>query len=107
MLPSADLHVGDLDFSEVLPVSRMAPIPGAPREPKDPDLLALAVADDLGGDLGALHARHARLDVLAVARHEDLIERDLVPRLCIEQRDLHRDARFGAELLAAGGENGV
>src|SRR2546423_5899884 len=107
MRSSADRHVGDLDFGEVLPVSRMTPISGAPREPENPDFLALAMADDLGGDLGALHARHARLDVLAVAGHEDLVERDLVPRLRIEQRDLDRDARLGAELLAAGGENGV
>src|SRR3954465_13184880 len=101
MRSSADLHVGDFDFGEVLPVSRMAPVSGAPREPENPDFLALAVADDLGGHLGALHARPARLDVLPVAGNEDLIERDLVPRLRIEQRDLDGDARLGAELLAA------
>jgi len=65
------------------------------------------VADDLGGDLGPLHARHARLDVLAVAGNEDLIERDLVPRFGIEQRNLDRDAGLSAELTATGRENRV
>src|SRR2546423_669947 len=107
MRSSADRHVGDLDFGEVLPVSRMAPISGAPREPENPDFLALAVADDLGGDLGALHARHPRLDVLAVAGHEDLIERDLVAGLRIGQGAFDRAARLGGDWLPAGGEKGV
>src|SRR2546430_14082158 len=107
MLSSADLHVGDLDFGEVLPVPSVAAIPGAARKPENPDLLVLAVPHDLGGDLGALHVRRAALDLLAIARDEHLIERHLVPRLGIEQRDFDRDARLGAELAATGGENGV
>src|SRR5215510_4350869 len=106
MLSSADLHVGDLDFGEILAVPAMAAITGAAREPEDADLLALAVADDFGRDLRALYAWRAGLDVLAVRGDEDLVERDLVARLRIEQRDLDRNARLGAELLAAGEENG-
>src|SRR6266571_4961416 len=107
MRPSADLHVGDLDLGEVLPVPAVAAIAGAAREPENPDLLALAVPHDLGRDLGALHFRGAGLDVLAVARHENVVERDLVARLRIEQRDLDRDSRLGPELGTTGRENGV
>src|SRR5256885_13674503 len=107
MLSSADLHVGDLDFGEVLPVPSVAAIPGAARKPVNPDLLVLAVPHDLGGDLGALHVRRAALNLLAVARDEHVIERYLVPRLGIEQRDLDRHARVGAELAGAGGKDWV
>src|SRR6266446_2936431 len=107
MLSSADLHVGDLDFGEVLPVPTVAAIPGAARKPENPDLLVLAVPHDLGGDLGALHVRRPALDLLAVARDEHVIERYLVPWLGIEQRDFDRDSRLGAELATTGGENRV
>src|SRR5690349_1081700 len=105
MLSSADLHVGDLDFGEILPVPSVAAIAGAAREPKDPDLLALAVPHDLGRHLRALHAWRAGLDMLAVARDQDLIERDFVPGLGVEQRDFNGDPRLGPELGAAGRED--
>jgi hypothetical protein len=63
------------------------------------------VAHDLGRHLGALHLGRAGLDVLAVARDENVVERDLVARLGIEQRDANRDTGLGAELLAAGLED--
>src|SRR5437899_11682361 len=107
MLSSADLHVGDLDFGEVLPVPTVAAIPGAARKPENPDLLVLAVPHDVGGDLGALQVRRAALDLLAVARDEHVIERRLVPRLGFEQWDLDRDARRGADMAASGSENRV
>src|SRR2546422_8877313 len=107
MRSSADLHVGDLDFGEILPMSRVPAIPSAPRKPEDTDLLVLAVTHDLGCDLGTLDQRLAALHLLAVARDQHVIERYLVPRLGIEQRDLDRDSRLGAELTAAGGENRV
>src|SRR3989442_13684850 len=107
MLSSADLHVGDLDLGEVLPVPSVAAIPGAARKPENPDLLVLAVPHDLGGDLGALHVRRAALDLLAVARDEHVIERYLVPRLGIEQRELDRHARFGGALTTTGGKDCV
>src|SRR6266516_3095545 len=94
MRSSADLHVGDLDLGEVLPVPRVATITRAAREAENPDLLAL-------------HLRGSVLDMLAVAREQNLIERDFVPRLRIEQRDLDRDSRLGAELLATGGKDSV
>src|SRR6266446_3047391 len=107
MLPSADLHVGDLDFGEILPVPGVPAVTGAPREPENADLLVLAVPHDLGGDLGTLDVWLAALDFLPVARDQHVVERDLVPRLRVEQRDLDRDARLGAELAATGGENRV
>src|SRR6266498_2075380 len=107
MLSSADLHVGDLDFSEVLPMPGVAAIAGAARKPKDSNLLVLAVPHDLGRDLGTLDVWLAALDFLPVARDQHVVERDFVPRLRIEQRDLDRDSRLGAELAATGRENRV
>src|SRR6266849_8058908 len=107
MLSSADLHVGDLDFGEVLPVSGVAAIAGAARKPENPDLLVLTVPHDLGGDLGTLDVWLAALHFLAVARDQHVIERHLVPRLRVEERDLDRDSRLGAELTATGRENRV
>src|SRR5258707_5515419 len=105
MLSSPDLHVGDFDFGKVLPVNGLTAIPGAARKPENPNLLVLAVPHDLGGDLGTLDVWLAALHFLAVARDQHVIERHLVPRLRIEQRDLDGDARLGAELTAAGSQN--
>src|SRR6266850_4967048 len=107
MRSSADLHVGDLDFGKVLPVPRVTAVAGAAGEAEDPNLLALAVPYDLGGDLGAFHLGRTRLDVLPVARHEDVVERDLVPRFGVEQRHLDGDAGLGPELGTAGREDCV
>src|SRR5688572_24553491 len=107
MLSSADLHVGDLDFREVLAVSTMTAIAVPTRKPEDPNLLALAVAHDLGGDLRAAQLGGAGLNVLAVARDQDVVERHLVPHLRIEQRDPDRDPRLGAKLGATGLEDCV
>src|SRR5467141_1313793 len=107
MLSSADLHVGDLDFGEVLPVPSVAAIAGAARKAENPDLLVLAVPHDLGRYLGTFDMRRATLYLLAVARDQHVIERHLVPRLCVEERDLDGDARLGAELPATGRENRV
>src|SRR5213594_2165403 len=88
-------------------VPGVAPISAAAREPVDLDLLALAVAHDLGRDLGALHHRFPRLHVLAVAREQHAIERHLAPGLRLEQRNLDRDSRLGAKLRATGREDGI
>src|SRR2546425_1314340 len=107
MRSSADLHAGDLDLGEILPVPGLATVAGAPRKPENPDLLVFTVAHDFGRNLGALHHRRTGLDVFTVAGDEDAVERHLSTRLRIQQRDLDRDARFGAELSATRGENGV
>src|SRR5438552_11649426 len=104
MRASADLHVGNLDFGEILTVPTVAAVPGPAREPENADLLVLAVPHDLGGDLGTLDVWLPALHVLPVARDQHLVERHLVARLRIEQRDLDRDSRLGAELAAAGGK---
>src|SRR5262245_46167337 len=58
---------------------------------EDPKLGAAQVLDHLGRALGALHERLAHGDLVAVAHHEHLIERQLVPRLAGKARDLeHR-----------------
>src|SRR5512145_1252928 len=107
MRSSADRHVGDLDFREVLPVPRLATIPATPCKSEDPDLLVLAVAHNFSGHLGTFNFRRAGLNVLAVARDEDVVERHLIPRLGIEQRDFDRDSRLGAKLSTAAHKYGV
>src|SRR6266566_3399105 len=107
MRSSADLYAGDPDLGEILPVPGLAPVSGAARKPENPDLLVFAVAHDFGRNLGALHHRRTGLDVFTVAGDQDAVERHLSTRLRIQQRDLDRDARFGAELAPAGRENGV
>src|SRR6266550_5782228 len=107
MRSSADLHVGDLDFGEVLPVPSVATIAGTARKPEDFHLLVLAVPHDLGGDPGALDVWLAALHFLAVARDQHVVERHLVPRLRVEQRDLDRDSRLGPKLTATSRENRV
>src|SRR6267143_1120012 len=107
MVSSADLHVGDLDLGEVLPVPSVATIAGTAGKPKDFHLLVLAVPQHLGGDLGTLDVWLAALHFLAVARDQHVIERHLVPGLGVEQRDLDRDSRLGPELTATGRENRV
>src|SRR5438105_12452776 len=107
MRSSADVYVGDLDFCEVLPVPSVAAIAGAAREAENPDLLTLAVPHDFGGDLRALDLRRARLDALPIARHENGVERHLVPGLGVEQRHLDRDSGLSPELGTTGREDGV
>src|SRR5947208_9159744 len=107
MQSSADLYVGDLDFGEVLPVPSVAAIAGAAREAENPDLLALAVPHDFGGDLRALDLRRARLDALPVARHENGVERHLVPGLGVEQRHLDRHSGLRSKLGTTGREDCV
>src|SRR5919197_3023513 len=97
MRASADLHVFDFDFGEILPVPGVAAISVPPRKPKDPDLLALPVPHDLCGLFRARYTRRAGLDVFAIAGDEDLIEGDRIARLRIEERDSDRNARLGAE----------
>src|SRR5437899_4589308 len=107
MLSSADLHVGNLDLGEVLPMPCFASVAAASSEPEDPNLLALAVPHHFGGHFGAFDFGGSRLDGLAITREEHLIERDFVPWLRSEQRDLDRHTGLGAELAATGGEDCV
>src|SRR5438874_9569070 len=105
MLSSADLHVGDSDLGEILPMPGVAAITGATGKAENPDLLVLAVTHHLGGHGRPLEQRRAGLNLLAVARCEHAIERHLVARLGREERDFDRDPGLGAELSAAGGED--
>src|SRR5213078_574517 len=57
---------------------------------------------DLGRNLRALHLRRAGRDMLAVARDEHGVERDLVARLRVEQRHLDGDSGLGPELSTTG-----
>src|SRR5690606_15407710 len=90
---------GDLDFGVVLPVAHLLAMVLAAAELDDADLVGAAVADDLGGDAGALE-RVADLDAVAVAEHEHVVERDLLAGLVLaEQLDAERLAFHHAVLL--------
>src|SRR5256885_16958829 len=101
MLSSADLHGGDSDLGELLPMPGVAAVTGATGKAENPDFLVLAVTHDLGGHRRSLEQRRAGLNLLAVARCEHAIERHLVARLAPEERDFERDPGLGAELFAA------
>src|SRR2546421_4285135 len=107
MLSSADLHVGDSDLGEILPMPGVAAITGATGKAENPDLLVLAVAHDLGGHGRSLEQRRAGLNILAVARCEHAIERHLVARFGREEWDFDRDPGLGAELATTRGKNRV
>src|SRR5258708_5018146 len=107
MLSSADLHVGDLHFGELLAMPGFAAIPGAAGETENAHLLVLSVAHDLRRHPGAPFCRPARPDVRTVAREQHLVEGDLGAGLGLEQGHPDNQTRLGLELLATGGENGV
>src|SRR5260370_14447516 len=101
-----ELHVGDLDLGEPLPMPGVAPVPRAPGEPVNLDLLALAVSHDLGRHLRPLEHRLPGLDMLPVTREQDALERDLRPRLGGEARHLDREHGLGLGLAAAVAKDG-
>src|SRR4051812_13645891 len=88
-------------------MSGLAPVIFPPLELEHVDLGFLAVADDLAGDLGALHQRRSSLDGLPVGREEDLLEGHLRAGLGIHQREPKCLALFGLELFAAGPDDRV
>src|SRR2546426_9814835 len=104
---SAELHVGDADFGERLPVAGVAAVTGAAGEAVDPDLGALAVPHHFDRHLRALHDRLPRVHLLAVAREQHAVEGHFAPRLGLELGELERDPGLGPELAAADRENGV
>src|SRR5690606_36809105 len=71
---------GDLDFGVVLPVAHLLAMVLAAAELDDADLVRAAVAEDLGGDGGALE-RVAHLDAVGVAEHQDVVEGDFLAGL--------------------------
>src|SRR5690606_20292052 len=91
---------GDLDFGVVLPMPHLLLVVLAAAELDDADLVGAAVADDLGGDRGALE-RVADLDAIGVAEHQDVAEGDLVADFRGQELDAQRLAFHHPVLLAA------
>src|SRR5690606_1662258 len=77
---------GDLDFGVVLAMPLPLHVVLAAAELDDAHLVGAAVADDLGGDAGALE-RVAELDAVAVAQHQDVVEGDLAAGIGLELLD--------------------
>src|ERR1700678_1767720 len=86
LLPSAD-DVGDFEGGERLPVAGLAAVVLAAAELEDDELLAEALADDLGFDLGAADERLAELDARALAHEEHAVEGDRVAHAARELLD--------------------
>src|SRR5690606_29720992 len=101
LLAVATGNAGDLDFGVVLAMPLPLHVVLAAAELDDPDLVGAAVGHDLGGDGGAAQ-RVADLDAVAVAQHQDVVERDLVAGLGFELFDAERFALRHAVLLTAG-----
>src|SRR5690606_4131855 len=98
---SLTLDAGDLDFGVVLAMPLPLHVVLAAAELDDAHLVGAAMADDLGGDAGAVE-RVAELDAVAVAQHQDVVEGDLAAGLGLELLDAERLALRHAVLLAAG-----
>src|ERR1035437_40872 len=103
----SELDVVDADFREALPVPLLLGVVLPATELEHDDLFATAVLHDLAGDLGALEGRHADLRGAAVGAEQDLVEFDLGAGVAEHRRDAQRLAWLGAELLAAGLDDGV
>src|SRR5687768_12653584 len=100
MTASADLHVGNLHFGELLAVAGLPAVVLAALELEDVDLLFLAVAHDLADDGCALHERRAGANGVAVRRKQHLVEGHLLARFLVHEREPERLPLFGPELLA-------
>src|SRR5258708_5056027 len=90
------LDLRDLHGGRLRPMSRALPRPGLVLVTEDDDLLALAVGDDLTGDL----RRAGRLHGIPVRHHQNVAEGDFLPRLTLEGRHGQDRSLFDAILLA-------
>src|SRR5688500_15506943 len=97
---------GDLDFGVMLPVAHLLAMVLAAAEFHDAHLVGAAVGLDGGGDQRALE-RIAEFHAVAVAKHQDLIEPDLVAGLDVELLDADRLALHHAVLFTARDEDCV
>src|SRR2546422_10961972 len=77
---SAELHVGDADFGERLPVAGVAAVTGAAGEAGDPGLGAPAVPDHFDPPLRGLHDQLPPVRFLAVAPAQHAGPSDFSPR---------------------------
>src|SRR5690606_29721118 len=93
-------NAGDLDFGVMLPVAHLLAMVLAAAELHDAHLVGAAVGLDGGGD-GCPIERDADLDALAVAKHEHVVERDLIACFDVQQLDAQRLALHHAVLLSA------
>jgi hypothetical protein len=99
--PSALRDPGDLDQVVLLAVTPALPLVRLVLVGEAPDLLALGLADDLGGDRRALELSRAGEDGVAVdQQHRPQLHRLL--GVDVEPLDLERLALLDAVLLAAG-----
>src|SRR4029453_14186125 len=100
MVPSPERQIGHPDLGELLPMAGLPPVVLPALELEHVDLGLLAFAHDFGLDLGPAYERRAGPNSVSIRREEDLVEGDLVPRLCRHQREPKRLALLGAVLLA-------
>src|SRR5262245_38656282 len=97
----------DLDAREVLAVTLDAPVLLPTLELSDHDLGAAAALEHRRGDLRVADERTAESDLAGIGDEVDLVERDLVPRLRGEERDVENRLRLGVPLLAGDGDDRV
>src|SRR5690606_38187416 len=105
-LLAATGNAGDLDFGVMLAMPLPLHVVLAAAELDDAHLVGAAVADDLGGDAGALE-RVADGHAVAAAKHQDVVEGDLVAGFGLELLDAERFALRHAVLLTAGDQYSV
>src|SRR5215472_4707012 len=93
--------LADSEPRELLAVPLLAAVAGLRLVLEDDDLVAFAVLDDLGHDLGARDHRRADGNVRALADHQHLGELDCLTRRSRERLDVERLAFAHGVLLSA------
>src|SRR4051812_21740080 len=103
----AEGDVLDADLGKALPMALLFRVVLAALHLEDDDLVALAVLDDLAGDVRPFYSWRADVRFIALGAEDDVIERNLGACFTDQGRDSYCLAGLGAELLAAGSDNCV
>src|SRR3954471_5810371 len=103
----AEGDVLDADLGESLPMPLFFRVVLTALHLEDDDLVALAVLDDLAGDVRAFYSGGADVRLVAFGAENHVIERDLGACFANEGRDSYCLAGLGAELFAAGTDDRV
>src|SRR6202008_837647 len=103
----AEGDILDADLGERLPMALLFRVVFAALVLEDDDFFALAVLDDLAGDVRTLDRRSADVTLVTIGAEDDVVEGDLRARLANEGGNSDCFSGLGLELLTAGSDDRV